>query len=169
MDKKSITEFWNDTLIRFNMKSLSDYSLSKETQDFLCSIGLPIKCEFLKDLCLSFYDDFEQININDSEYIVIGDDYGTKLCIVGKTGEVVSVDIEGNMNIRFINSNIECFLFFLQIFLTKKPELAGVDDEEAAEIVKAIKNSFNKFDLAALSDDDNWWAVILEQVEQGIL
>lgn len=169
MDKENVMEFWNDTLIQFNMKQLSNNSLSKKTEDFLNLVGLPVKCDFLNDLSLNFYDGFERITINDSDYIVIGDDYGTKLCIEGESDKIVSVNIEENMNIRFINSNLEFFLEFLQIFFTKKPELIGVDDLKAVEIVNSIKDSFNKIDPVALNNEDNWWTLILEQIEQGLL
>jgi hypothetical protein len=168
MSQENMMEFWEGTLIQFDGNLLSNQSLSKETKDFLASIGLPVKSEFLKDLSLCFYDYIEQICINDSNYIIIGDDYGTKICIKEKTDEVVSVDIETE-NIRFINSGIKSFVDFLQIYFTKRPELVGADDKEAVEIINSIKDSFNKLDAAALSNEDNWWAVILEQNEQGLM
>lgn len=56
MDKESITEFWNDSLVRFNMELLSKCSLTQETKEFLELFGLPVNCEFLKDLNISFYN-----------------------------------------------------------------------------------------------------------------
>ncbi|WP_024833712.1 SUKH-4 family immunity protein [Ruminiclostridium josui] len=169
MDKESITEFWNDSLVRFNMELLSKCSLTQETKEFLELFGLPVNCEFLKDLNISFYNIFEQISIKGCNYIAIGDDYGTKICIRENLNEIISVDIERDMNIRIINSSIEHFINFLQIYFTRRPELSKADDEEAVEIVRSMRDDFDKLDAMALSNEENWWAVILEQTEQGLL
>lgn len=73
------------------------------------------------------------------------------------------------MNIRIINSSIEHFINFLQIYFTRRPELSKADDEEAVEIVRSMRDDFDKLDAMALSNEENWWAVILEQTEQGLL
>lgn len=125
--------------------------------------------DFLSDLNISFYNEFERISNEDENYVVIGDDYGTKLCISEKTNAVVSIDVEESMSIRFVNSNIESFLNFLQIYFTRRPELSTADDDEAIEIVKLIRDNFNMLDSSALNNEDNWWSVILEQTEQGLL
>ena len=138
MDKKDIMEFWK------------------------------VNSDFLSDLNISFYNEFERISNKDENYVVIGDDYGTKLCISEKTNAVVSIDVE-SISIRFINSNIKSFLNFLQIYFTRRLELSNADDEEAIEIVKSIRDNFNMLDSSALNDEDNWWSVILEQTEQGLL
>lgn len=169
MDKKSSTEFWNNSCIQFDLDTLSKYSLTQDTRKYLSLVGLPVNGEFLKDLNISFYSNFEQINVQDCDYIAIGDDYGTKICINGKSNEVVSIDIEEYMNIRFINSSIENFIDFLQIYFTKRPELAHADDEKAVEITSLIKDEFNRLDPRALDYEENWWTIILEQTEQGLL
>jgi hypothetical protein len=129
MNQTYIYNFWKDTFVQYDRDILDSYSLTKLTKELLCVIGLPVNYEFLNTLNIKFYYNFEQVSVGDKAYVIFGDDYGTKLGVSEQTDQVFSVNLEGEANIRFVNSNIECFLAFLQIILSyQNKAMFGSDD-----------------------------------------
>ncbi|MDE5893611.1 MAG: SUKH-4 family immunity protein [Acetatifactor sp.] len=106
--------------------------------------------------------------ISSSGYTVIGNDYGTDICIDSK-GEVISLDPERELPTRFINRDLEAFLKFLGIFTAYYMKACEADEEEQIRILEEVKEEFNKVDSRALDYEDNWWSVILEQIEMGLM
>ena len=157
-------EFLQD---KFKLVTREDYrscDLSNSTKKILCDIGLPYEP-------LNFIQfNIEEIdNINfDEEYIIIGNDFGTNICVNNKD-EVVSVDGESEYPIRFINKNLESFLEFVVIILKYENEIEESDDDEIHQVMQKIRKEFDEVDIKALSSEDNWWSIILEQFELGVM
>ena len=101
-------------------------------------------------------------------YTVIGNDYRTDICIDSK-GEIISSDPEQELPARFINRDLETFLKFLNIFTAYHMKVREVDEEKQIQILDEMKEEFNKIDSRALDSEDNWWSVILEQMEMGLM
>ena len=151
---------------KFELVTREDYrncDLSNDTKKILCDIGLP-------------YDpiNFIQFNIGEidnikfnEEYIIIGNDFGTNICINHKD-ELVSVDMENEYPVRFINENLESFLKFVVILLLMENEINEAGDE-INQIMKKIRTEFDMIDIQALSSEENWWSIILEQIEMGVI
>ena len=145
-------------------KKYRDCILSNNTKKILCDIGLPkeplsfiqFNIEEMKDIII------------DEEHIVIGNDFGTNICINHKE-EIVSIDPKGEYPIRFINKNLEIFLNFIIIFLLYEDKINDIDDDEIHQVIWEIRKNFDVIDIQALSDEENWWSIILEQVELGIM
>ena len=152
---------------KFNLITREDYrncDLSNNTKKILCDIGLPY--EPLK---------FIQFNIGeiadirlDEEYIIIGNDFGTNICVNHKD-EIVSIDIENEYPIRFINKDLETFLKFVVIFLSYEKEIDEADDDEINQVMQKVRMEFDIIDIQALSSEENWWSIILEQIELGVM
>lgn len=152
---------------KFKLITREEYrncNLSNNTKKILCDIGLP-------NQPLNFIqfniDKIENIII-DKEYVVIGNDFGTNICINSKD-EIVSVDLENEYPIRFINKNLETFLQFIIIFLSYEDQITDIDDEKIDQVMHKIRQEFDMVDIQALKNEENWWAIILEQVELGIV
>lgn len=58
--------------------------------------------------------------------VIIGNDFATSICINCKD-EVVSIDLENEYPIRFINKNLETFLEFIIIFLLYEDKINNAD------------------------------------------
>ena len=152
---------------KLNLITREDYrncDLSNNTKKILCDIGLPY--EPLK---------FIQFNIGeiadirlDEEYIIIGNDFGTNICVNHKD-EIVSIDIENEYPIRFINKDLETFLKFVVIFLSYEKEIDEADDDEINQVMQKVRMEFDIIDIQALSSEENWWSIILEQIELGVM
>ena len=139
-------------------------NLSNNTKKILCDIGLPNKP-------LNFIEfNIEQIEniVVDGGNIIIGNDFGTNICINHKD-EIVSIDPENEYPIRFINKNLESFLEFVITFLLYEDKINDVDDDGIHQVVQEIRKKFDMIDIQALSNEENWWSIILEQVELGVM
>jgi len=98
------------------------------------------------------------------EHVVIGDDYGTDLCVSLSDGAVHSIDPKEMLPPRrFVNSGITELAKFI--------ELSGTFADSSAEpeiLAQQMQAALTKMDAKAFSDPENWWAVILEQLSYGL-
>jgi len=152
---------------KFKLVTREDYrncDLSNNTKKILCDIGLPY--EPLNFIQFNI-GEIENIKL-DEEYIIIGNDFGTNICINHKD-ELISVDKGNEYPIRFINKNLESFLKFVVVFLLQENKINEADDDEINQIMQRIRTEFDIIDSQALSSEENWWSIILEQIELGVM
>ena len=130
--------------------------------------------EYMEENCgLMIYEKYRDnknsVDANPSSgYTVIGNDYGTDICIDSR-GEVISLDPEQKLPTRFINRDLEAFLRFLGIFAEYYMKVREADEEEQIQMLEDMKEEFDKVDSRALDYEENWWSVILEQIEMGLM
>ena len=117
-----------------------------------------------KALQLTFYGQRSQQN---GEHLVIGDDYGTELRARLIDGAVYSTDPEGTLPTRFVNSGIEQLARFIEVYRSYAGRAKS--DAEVAPFAQRMRNELAAIDPTAFGDPENWWAVVLEQVEDGLL
>jgi hypothetical protein len=163
-----IIDFYGSSLQPITSSSLDRFTLPVDIKEFLKSFGLPPE----SNLLLHFYTGTEDLTIyseGQDRFLVIGDDYGTRLGMKEHTGEIEAIDINGTLPTRFVNSSILTLLAFLEIYSKKQPELAQASDEEASKIAERMRDEMHSLDAKALDDPESWWSVILEQTEQGLM
>lgn len=152
---------------KFKLITREDYrncDLSNNTKKILCDIGLPY--EPLNFIQFNI-EEIEDIKL-DKDYIIIGNDFGTNICVNHKD-EIVSIDTENEYPIRFINKDLETFLKFIVIFLSHDNEIEEADDDEIDQVMQKVRTEFDMTDIRALSSEENWWSIILEQIELGVM
>lgn len=151
----------------FSLNTREDYrkcNLLNTTKKILCDVGLPNQpLNFLQ----FNIEEIENIKFNE-EHIIIGNDFGTNICINSKE-EIVSIDSENEYPMRFINKNLETFIEFIITFLSYEDKINNADDDEIMQVIQEIKKEFNIIDIQALSNEENWWSIILEQIELGLM
>lgn len=86
--------------------------------------------------------------------VIIGDDYGTELH-VRADGSVHSVDPEGKLPTRFVNSSVAHLAQFIEI-------VSGTDRADDVR-EREMWGKLAAIDPTAFADRENWWAVVLEQ------
>jgi hypothetical protein len=101
-------------------------------------------------------------------FLVLAEERGQKLCLKVETGEISIIDSRGELPTRFVNSNIISLVKFLQAFVEGKKRFQELDYGDASVIAKSLRHEFKLVDPEALANDENWWSVVLEQVEQGL-
>ena len=58
---------------------------------------------------------------------------------------------------------------FVVILLSLENEINEADDDEIDHIMQKIRTEFDMIDSLALSNEENWWSIILEQIEMGVI
>lgn len=156
-------KYLKDNFELHTQKQYQNYNLSYNTLRILCEIGLPrepIECV--------------QFNVSSSERmingnIVIGENEGTYLCI-NDHEEIIAIDQENESSIRFINKDLKSLLDYIVIYLISQEKALEIDDEdERMHILGKMVEEFKKIDARALDNEENWWAVIIEQIEMGLM
>ena len=158
-------EFLKSNFELYTQNEYLKYELSPNTKRILCEIGLP---EEPIDYIQLDIRSINNLSLK-QEYVVIGNDYGTDICINSKD-EVISVDPQNKLPTRFINRDLKSFLDFIVIYIVFRDKISNANDEkEALRLLDEIRKEFEKIDNKAVSYEENWWAVILEQMEQGLM
>lgn len=138
-------------------------NLPEKEKKMLCEDGLPeVPLHFLH-----FYTQSDSLIIVNDDCISIGSDNGTEICI-DPNNEIVSVDAYGVYPKRFVNSSLESLFECVAIYLIYNDRLMSAEDDEISILIGEIRQKFNRVDERALDDEENWWSVILEQVEDGL-
>jgi hypothetical protein len=83
-------------------------------------------------------------------------------------GAVVEIDAERPGSPRFVNSSVEALASFLLAF-RKSFVREEMSDEENARYVARMKSDLRLVDGRAFSDPQNWWPLVVEQMEDGLL
>lgn len=58
---------------------------------------------------------------------------------------------------------------FIVIFLSHENEIEEADDDEIDQVMQKVRTEFDMTDIRALSSEENWWSIILEQIELGVM
>ena len=58
---------------------------------------------------------------------------------------------------------------FIVILLSHENEIEEADDDEIDLVMKKVRKEFDMTDIRALSSEENWWSIILEQIEFGVM
>ena len=118
-------------------------------------------------LLLTFYGTDTRASGN---LLIFGDDYGTNLCVDLRDGFVYSVDSKNELPIRFVNRSVRCLAKFLDAHRQCVTKLSRTDTEEQQlQVIRSLSEQLNAIDSRALLQRENWWAVVLEQMQDGLL
>jgi hypothetical protein len=99
--------------------------------------------------------------------VVIGDDYGTELRVLLLNGEVYSIDPEGDLPVRFVNSSVDRLGQFIRVHQSYAGR--AKNDSDVAKVAAKLKEELVSLDAPAFADPENWWALVLEQTSDGLL
>ena len=95
---------------------------------------------------------------------VVGHD-GTTYFAVLADGRVASIDPTSASTRRFVNSSRGQFVASLEALAVRRAELERADTNEALVAISSLRHDLNRADIAALGDRNNWWAVVLDKLE----
>ncbi len=97
---------------------------------------------------------------------VLGHD-GTAYFVVLADGSVASIDPADPRSARFVNSSTAQFLASLDALAARRAQLERGGHDEAVA-VSELRHDLNRRDIPALGDPDNWWAVVLDHLEDSL-
>jgi hypothetical protein len=99
---------------------------------------------------------------------VIGNDYGTQFRLVESA--IFSVDPGANLPDRFVNSSVDQLSGCIAAHIDYVRAIDAADTDEAeSTAVESFATTLQRIDPRCLSDPENWWSVIVEQMRNGQL
>jgi hypothetical protein len=121
----------------------------------------------LKFIGLAFNQNIVQKKYNEDIFYIIGNDYEDVLGIKQSNLSVFSISENEKV---FINSSfeqlIDCIYYFNQIIDLLEEDYS---EKKRKKEVNTVSKRIKEIDKDALTEDDSWWSLILEQVEDGLL
>ncbi len=97
---------------------------------------------------------------------VLGHD-GVTYLVVLADGKVVAVDPNSALDTRFVNSSSHQFFAGLDALAECQAELERPDGD-ALRAVGALRHDLNRINIVALGARSNWWAVLLDELEDSL-
>ncbi|KJY43801.1 hypothetical protein VR41_01590 [Streptomyces sp. NRRL B-1568] len=106
-------------------------------------------------------------------YLVVGSDYGRQLCVQYGTAHIVAVPLEAGPDGRpavpqFVNTSLPQFVRSLALLGKMWRWRYGLTPEQAGRWTVDFQDQLASLDPVALSSPENWWAVLLEQMWDGL-
>ena len=83
--------------------------------------------------------------------------------------EIHSVNPENKNDTRFVNSNLLSLLYFVILFSCYGQKIAESSDDNISIIIDELTARLKLIDAKALENEDYWWSIILEQIENGLI
>jgi hypothetical protein len=164
-----IVSFWGkDNLKRWSESSLDDVAIPLSSKRFLIDVGLPCK----EDWTLRFDIEGDQLPplTNKKHYRRIGFDDLVPVCLDERRGgAVVAVETEFGGSERFVNSSVERFGEFLMLYQEYRKTARSASEEEIPSIINGIEGQMCRIDPEAFDDSNNYWPLVVEQMNQGLL
>ncbi|MFE6886600.1 SUKH-4 family immunity protein, partial [Streptomyces sp. NPDC057702] len=107
-------------------------------------------------------------------YLVMGNDFGRQLCVQYGTAHIVAVPVEGGpggapVPPQFVNTGLPEFVRCLGLLGWMWRLRTGLTPEQAGRWTVDFQTHLTALDPAALASPENWWAVLLEQMWDGLL
>lgn len=152
--------FGNGNMMRFDVDLVAALPVPPSARTVLTDIGLPRETEFF------FGADPPQLRPDG--LCLIGRDYGADIC-VDRSGRVVSMGEEDGDAERFVNSDLGAFLRFLALVGAARETFTDLPEEDIEDRAEELADTLAGIDREAFADPDAWWALVFEQMGEGLL
>ncbi len=175
---------WGAELVRAAPSAVQDLPVPEESRRFLVEAGLPPKSPW--ELSFTLGDRIpalpeavpEAANRPDlATYRRIGQDTATHICLdLAREGRLMSVGLEPwrEIPIRFVSTTVPQLAEMLLLsrdFRALRKELRErrAPQSEIDELVKSLRADLEGVDQEALADPENFFSLVLEQIEEQML
>jgi hypothetical protein len=168
MTDNEILNFWGyNNLVRWLESTLRDVAVPLSSKRFLMEVGLPGKT----DWTLRFDPEATLPRLADkSNFRRIGFDDMVAICLDEQhDGCVVAVEKEVGGTQRFINTTVQHFGVFLVLYQEYRKAARRMSEEEVVKFIPSIESRMRKTDPKAFDDPNNYWPLVIEQMNQGLL
>ncbi|WP_129844128.1 SUKH-4 family immunity protein [Streptomyces sp. RFCAC02] len=107
-------------------------------------------------------------------YLVIGSDFGRQLCVQYGTAYIVAVPLEAGPGgtpapPQFVNASLPQFARCMALLGRMWRLRYGLTPEQAGRWTTDFQAQLGSLDPQAVADPESWWAVLLEQMWDGLL
>ena len=164
---EDLAGLWGSSAIeRAGQSALDGVTVPDDAAQVLTQIGLPRRVVPLFEIRpLSMV----AVAGREEGFCEFGSDIGTELCISSVTGEVISTSRAGEYPQRFVNRSLRQFIEFLYLVSVERRRFPDIGDEDIELAIDGLESRLRRVDEDALEAPDNWWAVVVEQLHDGLL
>ncbi|WP_033221023.1 SUKH-4 family immunity protein [Kitasatospora phosalacinea] len=169
---------------RFDADGVAATALPEAARRTLVEAGLPVRVAGFFELLTGLPDVAghlaaagrgervsEQTGAVLAEYVALGTDGHAVVavqCTAEGAGRVWAVDPDNGTG-RYLNADLGSYLRCLALLAERRAALVGLDPYAAATVVDALQRDLAAVDGTVFDDPENWWAVIVEQLWDGML
>lgn len=163
MDVEEYVRYWGvGNLVRWPKERLLESNLDEHSRSFLEFAGLPKA----PSATIRAFSADKQMPALVGAWIVALEE-NVPICIA-ESGQVVAV--EGNLRAhRFVNASVEKFAECVTLFHRYQSMVKGLDEDMALELVASTATALRSSDPVAFGDPQNYWPIIVEQMQEGSL
>ena len=76
---------------------------------------------------------------------------------------------EGRFIVYEINKNLKAFIDCIFIYKQYEPEINNSSDDDIELVLNEMRLKFEIIDKEVFNNEENWWSIILEQIEFGMM
>lgn len=164
---EDLARLWGEGNVeRVDVNALDRVTLPADAASVLVNVGLPRRVDPLFE---AKEPTMIEAPSRAGRYCQFGSDFGTELCVSTDTGDVVSVSLTGEYPDRFVNTTLALFVEFLVMVSAERARFLDLGDDQIDQVIVGLEKRLHQLDARALADPDNWWAVIVEQMRDGLL
>jgi hypothetical protein len=174
MTDGEIVNFWGaDNLKRWAETNLHNVKIPESSKRFLVTVGLPYKQKWHFRLDAEA-DELPSLPKKKNLRRICFYGHSACICLDEKLGgSVVWVSTPDASGESLVNTDVERFGRFLVLFgeyVRKGATISKKDFMDYVEtVVPTIQDKMRKIDPKALEDEEGFWSVIIEQMEDGLL
>ncbi|MDE7398326.1 MAG: hypothetical protein K2N06_02245 [Oscillospiraceae bacterium] len=131
-------------------------------------LGFSIPNETILEIKFLKYDDFRSMVFNDKKYTIIGGDDVDNLIGVDVDGKVWFLDTVDEFE-TYISKGLKTFVNQLELYRDWNHPPLDDSDEVNDENARQFALEIASLDKDALLYEENFWSVVIEQMEDGLL
>lgn len=132
------------------------------------NLGFSIPGEIILEIKFLEYKDFRPLMFNDKEYIVVAEDDVGNFVGVNPAGKVYFLDTEENTEI-YASKDFQTFVKQLELYRDSNFLPVNASDEQLEADARQFAREIASLDKDALLYEENFWSLIIEQMEDGLL
>jgi hypothetical protein len=168
MNQEAIIEFWGvENLLRWSETALRDLHIPEASKSFLKDVGLPRQDDWTFRFgpsnlipTIEGKPHCRRIGYSDTSPIYV-DELRNGLVAAGE-------DSWGGREV-LINSNVQAFAECLVHYQRYRQAAIHTPEEEIQHVVTRTQMALAHADSAAFASEENWWPLVVEQMNQGML
>lgn len=131
-------------------------------------LGFSIPDETILEIKFLKYDDFRSMVFNDKKYTIVGGDDVGNLIGIDADGKVWFLDTADEFEM-YISKGLKTFVDQLELYRDWNHPPLNASDKVNEENAQNFAIELKKMDKDAMVDCEDFWSVVIEQMEDGLL
>lgn len=163
-----LAQFGPGGLCPRNPDRLAASTLPQDTTELLCAAGLPAHVGVYFTAVDDADPDEAELEVEGEAWLRLGTDHGAQIA-ARPDGQVQALLPSSWGPARRVNATIEQLAGSLLILDRYLPQLAAAaQSEHIGPLVRRLSETLFSIDPTALSDQDTWWALVLEDIRHTV-